>query len=112
MKKLTILPKQNKISYGADKDIPRLLWKDGITNMTDITISQKVGIMFTIVVMSLQSDGIEFFNHVLKKPKIVHDMRQCFQIMLCYWMWLKKKKYRKEIMRSLFQKPLMPSEKY
>ena len=75
--------------------MPRLLWKDGITNMTDITASQKVGIMFTIVVMSLQDDGIEFFNHVLKKPKIADDMRQCFQMMLCYWMWLKKKILKK-----------------
>ena len=82
--------------------MPRLLWKDGITNLTDLTASQKVGIMFTIVVMSLQSDGIEFFDHVLEKPKITDDMRQCFQMMLCYWMWLKKKKYWKKMIRSLF----------
>ena len=75
VEKLTTLPRQSKISYGADKDMPRLLWKDGITNLTDITASQKVSIMFTIVVMSLQSDRIEFFNYVLKKPKITDDMR-------------------------------------
>ena len=49
VKKLTTLPRQNKISYGADKDMPRLLWKCGITNLTDLTASHKVGIMFTIV---------------------------------------------------------------
>ena len=82
--------------------MPRLLWKDGITNMTDITPSQKVGTMFTIVVMSLQSDGIEFFNHVLKKPKIVYDMRQCFQMMLCYWIWLKRNNIEKDMIKGLF----------
>ena len=87
MEKLTTLPRQNKISYGADKDMPRLLWKDGITNLTDLTASHKVGIMFTIVVMSLQDDGIEFFDDVLEKPKITDDMRQYFQMMLCYWIW-------------------------
>ena len=76
--------------------MPRLLWKDGITNLTDLTASHKVGIMFTIVIMSLQDDGIEFFDDVLEKPKITDDMRQCFQMMLCYWMWLKKKNIGKE----------------
>ena len=42
VEKLTTLPRQNKISYGADKDMPRLLWKDGITNMTDVTALQKL----------------------------------------------------------------------
>ena len=71
VKKLTTLPRQNKISYGTDKDMPRLLWKNGITNMTDITALQKVGIMFTIMVISLQSDEIEFFNHVLKNQRLL-----------------------------------------
>ena len=71
VKKLTTLPRQNKISYGADKDMPRLLWKDGITNLTDLTASQKVGIMFTIVVMSLQDDGIEFLMMCLKNQRVL-----------------------------------------
>ena len=53
-KKLTHLPRQRYVSFGADKDMPRLLWKDGITKMTKISASDKVGIMFTIVVILLQ----------------------------------------------------------
>ena len=71
VKKLTILPRQNKIFYGSDKDMPRLLWKDGITNLADLTASHKVGIMFTIVVISLQSDRIEFSIVCLKNKKLL-----------------------------------------
>ena len=50
VKKLTALSRQIKISYGSDKDMPRLLWNEGITNLTDLTAFHKVGIMFTILV--------------------------------------------------------------
>ena len=62
VRKLTILPRQNEISYGSDKDIPRLLWNDGITSLTDLTASQKAGIIFTIVVIFLQDEGNIFAN--------------------------------------------------
>ena len=71
VKKLTLLPRQRKISYGADKDMPKLLWKDGITILTDLTASHKVGIMFTIVIMSLQSDRIEFSIMCLKNQRLL-----------------------------------------
>ena len=56
-KKLTSLPRQKSVSSGADKDMPRLLWKEGITAMTGISASYRVGIMLTIMVLSLQSEG-------------------------------------------------------
>ena len=46
--------------------MPRLLWKDGITSLTDLTTSQKVGVVFTIVVMSLQDEGNIFLIICLK----------------------------------------------
>ena len=39
VKKLTILPRQSKISNSPDRDMPRLLWKDRITSLTDLTVS-------------------------------------------------------------------------
>ena len=95
MKKLTTLPRQNKISYGSDKDIPRLLWNNGITNLTDLTAFHKVGIMFTIVIISLQEEGNVFLNNVFSDSQETKNMRECFQMLLCYWMWLKKDKYWK-----------------
>ena len=67
----------------------------GITGMTNISASYRVGVMFTIVVVSLQSDGIKYFERVLCSKTMVQNMRECFQMILCYWMWLKKKKYWK-----------------
>ena len=49
--------------------------------------------MFTVVVISLRKEGLDFFIEVLGDVDIVNDMRECFQMILCYWMWLKKKKY-------------------
>ena len=89
-KKLTELPRQGYVSSGADKDMPRLLWKDGVTKLTKLSASDKVGIMFTIVVISLQKEGSEYFEHVLGSEEIVTNMRECFEMILCYWMWLKK----------------------
>ena len=90
---LTDLPRQRCVSSGSDKAMPRLLWKDGISNLTDLTASCKVGIMFTVTVLSLRVEGQAYFSKVLGNPRAVNDMRECFQMILCYWMWLKKDKY-------------------
>ena len=89
VKKLTAQPRQNKISYGSDKDMLRLLWNDGITNLSDLTAFHKVVIMFTIVIISLQEERNIFLNNVFGDPQETKNMRECFQILLCYWMWLK-----------------------
>ena len=83
-KKLTSLPRQKSVSSGADKDMPRLLWKEGITSMTNISASYRVGIMLTIVVILLQSEGIKYFESVLGSKRMVQNMRECFQMILCY----------------------------
>ena len=90
---LTQLPRQCYSSSGSDKSMPRLLWKDGITTLTDLTASAKVGIMFTIVIVSLTNEGKDFFCRTLGNTRILNDMRECFQMLLCYWVWLKKDTY-------------------
>ena len=92
-RQLTSLPRQQSASSGSDKSMPRLLWGDGITTLTDLTASCKVGIMFTIVVISLLEKGEEFFIDVFRQTETLNDMRECFQMLLCYWMWLKKETY-------------------
>ena len=90
---LTKLPRQQSASSGSDKSMSRLLWKDGITTLTDLTASCKVGIMFTIVVLLLLDTGKKFFTDIFGQTKVWNDMRECFQMLLCYWMWLKKETY-------------------
>ena len=69
-RKFTKLPRQKYLSSGSDKDMPRLLWKDGITSLTDITEYAKVSIMFTVVVIRLTKDGNVYFSSVLGNEKI------------------------------------------
>jgi hypothetical protein len=58
--------------------MPRLLWKDGITSLSELTAKYKVGIMFTIVTVSLQDEGKSLFEDVLGSNARLNDMRQVF----------------------------------
>ena len=51
--------------------------------------------MFTLVVVSLQEEGFKFFNLVLGSSQRVNEMRQVFQMLLSYWVWLKRDSYWK-----------------
>ena len=97
---LTRLPRQRFSRAGTQPDMPRLLWKDGITSLTDLSAKYRVGIMFTIVVVSLQDEGIIFFTDVFKSAQRLNDMRQVFQMLLTYWVWLKRDTYWKRFNRD------------
>ena len=92
-RRLVSLPRQQQASSGSDKSMPRLLWKDGISKLTDLTAAAKVGIMFTTIVIALQKDGRKLFRKVLGSEDAAVDMIECFQLILCYWSWLKKDTY-------------------
>ena len=62
--------------------MPRLLWKDGITSLSELSAKYKIGIMFTIVIVSLQDAGKVLLEEVLGSNKRLNDMRQVFQMML------------------------------
>ncbi len=93
VRRLANLPRQRYASSGAEPLMPRLLWKDGITSLSELTAKYKVGIMFTIVIVSLQDEGKSLFEEVLGSNARLNDMRQVFQMMLAYWVWLKKDSY-------------------
>ena len=57
VRKLCYLSCQKGLSSGADKDFPRLLWLDGITTLSKLTGKDMVGIIFTVVSVSLTSEG-------------------------------------------------------
>ena len=93
VRRLTVLPRQRYASSGAEPLMPRLLWKDGVTSLTELSAKYKIGIMFTIVIVSLQDAGKVLLEEVLGSNKRLNDMRQVFQMMLAYWVWLKKETY-------------------
>jgi hypothetical protein len=90
VRRLAHIPRQRYASSGAERLMPRLLWKDGITSLSELTAKYKVGTMFTIVTVSLQDEGKSLFEDVLGSNARLNDMRQVFQMMLAYWVWLKK----------------------
>jgi hypothetical protein len=92
---LTLLPHQHFASSGTEPCMPHLLWKDGVALLTDLPIKLKVGIMFTIIVLSLQEDGSKFFTSVLGTSQRVNEMHRVFQMLLSYWVWLKRDSYWK-----------------
>jgi hypothetical protein len=88
--RLANLPQQRYASSGAEPLIPPLLWKDGSTSLSELTAKYKVSIMFTILTVSLHDKGKSLFEDVLGSNARLNDMRQVFQMMLAYWVWLKK----------------------
>ena len=80
---------------GSDKDLPRTLFKDGVTSITKISHSYIVGMMLTIVIITLRDDGKEFLAKVCGTSKRVNDTRYVFSMLLCYWSWLRKDHYWK-----------------
>jgi hypothetical protein len=50
--KMTKLPKQRFASSGAVIDYSRVLWKEGITTLTDLEAKYRVGVLFTVVILA------------------------------------------------------------
>ena len=53
-----------------------------ITNLTDLTASHKVGIMFTIVAISFQDERIEIFNNIFERQRLLMTWDSAFK--WCY----------------------------
>lgn len=98
VKWLTKLPQQRLMSANLNSCFPRLLWKSGIMELTDITADYKVGMMLTVIVVSLTKCGKNLFKTALckskssGKPKAKH-LQVTFQKLLAYWLWLHKTEF-------------------
>jgi hypothetical protein len=91
-KKLGLLDHQCYLMSGSEPLIPGLRWSNGILSLSDLEATYRVGIMLTIVVLTLQDDGVALFTAAFKDSTAQDaQMRQVFQMMLCYWMWQKKR---------------------
>jgi hypothetical protein len=72
---------------------PRLLFKDGLTTITDISAGTKIGILFAFVLAAQTNDGRNLLMKHDKTATLYGDMIQVFEMLLCYWAWLKKEEY-------------------
>jgi hypothetical protein len=93
VRRLTLPPRQRFANSGTEPGMPRLLWKDGVTSLTELSAKLKVGIMFTLVVVSLQEEGSKFFTLLLGSSQRVNEMcifgtgprRGSYWIWACIW---------------------------
>jgi hypothetical protein len=52
------------MASGSNKAMPRILFKDGVTSLAKLPSSHAIGILLTIVIVSLTDDGISLFEEV------------------------------------------------
>ena len=101
VQRLNLLPKQRyATSGGGITDFPRLLWKHGVSKLTDLEAKYRVGVLFTIMVVALTEEGRKLFLDIYKTESKVNNIIQCIEMVLCYWKWLKKDKYWKHGSKS------------
>ena len=74
VQELLLLPKQRLFSSGSETAMPRLQWRRGITGLANLTASERVGVMFTIVVIGVTRKGEDFFIDVFKDLRRWRDM--------------------------------------
>ena len=86
VKAMMLWSRQHYLSAGTQKNMPSLLWKSGISKITNTTANAKVGMMLTILVVSLTREGKEFFNKTFNHHDKTSNMQYVFQMMLSYWM--------------------------
>ena len=72
---------------------PRLLFKDGLTTISDISAGTKMGILFLFVIAAQTNEGYELLHKQAKIATRYGDTVLVFEMLLCYWAWLKKDEY-------------------
>jgi hypothetical protein len=80
--------------------MPRILFKDRVTSLAKLPSSHVVGILLTIVIVSLTDEGISLFEEVFRPvgsktgdTERLNNMRYVLSMMLAYWSWLKQEYY-------------------
>jgi hypothetical protein len=100
---LCYLDRQHFMSSGGTKTMPRMLFKDGVTSLANLPSSHVVGVLLTIVAVSLTDDGKALLEKALTPQdedlaagvRRLNDMRYVFSLLLSYWSWLKQETFWK-----------------
>jgi hypothetical protein len=94
------MDKQYYMTSSSNKAMPRILFKDGVTSLAKLPSSHVIGILLTIVIVSLTDDRISLFEAVFRPASSktggterLNNMRYVFSMMLSYWSWLKQDYY-------------------
>ena len=79
VKAFTEMPRQHLMTANSNSDFPRLIWKNGISTLTDITADYKVGMLLTFVVVSLTADGSKLLATAFGTQKKCNKFRKRFK---------------------------------
>lgn len=72
---------------------PQTSTQDGLTTISDISAGTKMGILFAFVLAAQTNDGHMILLKHNKTAPMYGNMIQVFEMLLCYWAWLKKDEY-------------------
>ena len=90
------LDRQHFTQFEESPTFPRSKWPAGCCSIKSLEAKYHVGLIFTIVLVYLTDSGKEFFDLKFKNsPELSSGMMETFQMVLCYWRWLKKVSYWK-----------------
>ena len=92
VQKWTSYPRQQQMRSSMDS-FPRLLYKDGLTNISDISAGTKMGILFALVVAAQTVDGYSILHIQKETLENYSNMINAFEMLLCYWVLLKKEEF-------------------
>jgi len=87
-----LYPKQHHMT-SYYKEYLRLLFSEGVSSITGISAQTKAGTLFAIVVAALTKNGrcILLDDAHLTENQYL-NMIEAFELLICYWEWLKKPK--------------------
>jgi len=90
VKQWYLLPRQSGMVAYANQ-FPCMLFKDGVSHITDVSAATKVGILFSVCVATLTKKGQLAFTEnntvsLQQTLNIIHTI----EMLLCYWAWMKQ----------------------
>ncbi len=84
-------PRQRLFRSANFSEAPRLMFKDGISSLSNTPGCDRAGMVFALTISSLTRDGQSAFARLEDTESV--EITYALEMLLCYWAWLKKDKY-------------------
>ena len=84
-------PRQRLFRSANFSEAPRLMFKDGISSLSNTPGCDRAGMVFALTISSLTRDGHSAFARL--DDTVTVEITYALEMLLCYWAWLKKDKY-------------------
>ena len=84
-------PRQRLFRSANFPESPRLMFKDGISSLSNTPGCDRAGMVFALTISSLTRDGHSAFARL--DDTVTVQITYALEMLLCYWAWLKKDNY-------------------